>query len=210
MTTVCLELVRQQASLQAAWSDSNHYKLAKTALKDFQGRSVSNRSRYDQETSKCSAVVRMQYRKLLRGDLPCTMYFAHGWYLFFFVVVVVVTPLPRNNTCILCHCTTVSKFSIQNYNAKSAETTDSDESNIDNNGKATMAVVSVHFVTEGEDISHFKNMRADVVNLLRWTAATVPVTALLAGEVLWSPQDIADTLTRQDIDERYPELTPLI
>ena len=73
-----------------------------------------------------------------------------------------------------------------------------------------MAVVSVHFVAEGEDISHFKNMRADVVNLLRWTAATVPVASLLAGEVLWSPQRATDTLTKRDIDERYPELTPLI
>lgn len=73
-----------------------------------------------------------------------------------------------------------------------------------------MAVVSVHFVTEGEDISHFKNMRADVVNLLRWTAATIPVASLVAGEVLWSPQSATDILRKQDIDERYPELTPLI
>uniref|UniRef100_A0A7S3KY79 Uncharacterized protein n=1 Tax=Amphora coffeiformis TaxID=265554 RepID=A0A7S3KY79_9STRA len=147
ISEVCLELVRQQASLQAAWSDSNHYKLSRTALQDFQGRSVSNRSRYDQET--------------------------------------------------------MSKFNAQDYNANTSEAKN-------DSAKATMAVVSVHFVTEGEDISHFKNMRADVVNLLRWTAATVPVTSLLAGEVLWSPQDATDTLTRRDIDERYPELTPLI
>ena len=98
----------------------------------------------------------------------------------------------------------VSNFNAENYNAE----TETKQTIAD--GKATMAVVSVHFVAEGEDISHFKNMRADVVNLLRWTAATVPVASLLAGEVLWSPQRATDTLTKRDIDERYPELTPLI
>lgn len=74
-----------------------------------------------------------------------------------------------------------------------------------------MAVVSLHFATEGEDVSHFKNlMRADVLNMLRWMAANIPVTSLLAGEVLWSPQKPDDTLSKRDIDERYPELTPLI
>ena len=53
---VCLELVRQQASIQAAWSDSNHYRSANAALKEFQARSVKNRSRYDQETSKSNVL----------------------------------------------------------------------------------------------------------------------------------------------------------
>ena len=98
---------------------------------------------------------------------------------------------------------------VSNFNAKEFDTkTEATPTAAD--GKATMAVVSIHFVTEGEDISHFKNMRADVVNLLRWTAATIPVASLLAGEVLWSPQQATDTLTKQNIDERYPELTPLI
>lgn len=104
----------------------------------------------------------------------------------------------------LISVTAVSNFNTKEYNAES-ETTQTV-----GDGKATTAVVSVHYVTEGEDISHFKSMRADVVNLLRWTAATVPVTSLLAGEVLWSPQHVTDTLTRQDVDEHYPELTPLI
>jgi uncharacterized membrane protein len=77
-------------------------------------------------------------------------------------------------------------------------------------GKATMAVVSVNFVTQGDDSQGFQNMRADVVNLLRWTAARVPVSDLLAGEVIWSPQQTTDALSQQDLDERYPELTPII
>ena len=101
----------------------------------------------------------------------------------------------------------VSFAPVSNFQGFDAE---SDSTQTIADGKATMAVVSVHFVTEGEDISHFKNMRADVVNLLRWTAATIPASSLLAGEVLWSPQRATDTLTKKDIDERYPELTPLI
>lgn len=97
----------------------------------------------------------------------------------------------------------MSKFNDDSFNAESDSAQDVAD------GKATMAVVTVHFVTEGEDISHFKNMRADVVNLLRWTAATIPVASLVAGEVLWSPQSATDILRKQDIDERYPELTPL-
>lgn len=89
------------------------------------------------------------------------------------------------------------------------EETKSSKSKMDD-GKATMAVVTIHFVTEGEDVSHFKNMRADVVNMLRWMAATVPASSLLAGEVLWSPQKPSDALSKREIDERYPELTPLI
>lgn len=105
---------------------------------------------------------------------------------------------------IVVHCVLVSKFNDDSFHAESDSAQDVAD------GKATMAVVSVHFVTEGEDISHFKNMRADVVNLLRWTAATIPVASLVAGEVLWSPQSATDILRKQDIDERYPELTPLI
>ena len=73
-------------------------------------------------------------------------------------------------------------------------------------------MVSVHYVTEGQDTpQRFQNsMRADVVNQLRWTAATVPVATLLAGEVLWSPQTTEDTLSKRELDERYPELLPLI
>ena len=98
---------------------------------------------------------------------------------------------------------------MSNFDAQSFDTNVESSADLVD-GKATMAVVSVHFVTQGEDISHFKNMRADVVNLLRWTAATIPVANLLAGEVLWSPQRTTDTLRKQDIDERYPELTPVI
>lgn len=177
---VCLELVRQQASLQAAWSDSNHYRSSKVALRDFQSRSVANRSRYDQETCKS-------------GDTLLS-----NGYGYFLMGVLFLLLLP------LLEITLVSNFNAEGYNAE----TDKTQTIAD--GKATMAVVSIHFVSEGEDISHFKSMRADMVNLLRWTAATVPVSALLAGEVLWSPQRATDTLSRRDIDERYPELTPII
>ena len=103
----------------------------------------------------------------------------------------------------------IKHFTVSNFNALEYDAAN-DPTQTVADGKATMAVVSVHFVTQGEDISHFKNMRADVVNLLRWTAATVPESSLLAGEVLWSPQRTTDTLSRNDIDERYPELKPLI
>jgi hypothetical protein len=56
---VCLELVRQQASIQAAWVDSRHYKKSQAALQDFQGRSVAGRSRYDQETGTQRGMKRL-------------------------------------------------------------------------------------------------------------------------------------------------------
>jgi hypothetical protein len=101
-------------------------------------------------------------------------------------------------------------------------------------GRATMAVVSVHYVTQGREddkggsvggrsisrsATRTTTAATDVVDLLRWVAATVPLRTLVAGEVVWSPQlsssgrsgdDDTMILTQQDLDERYPELRPVL
>jgi uncharacterized membrane protein len=100
--------------------------------------------------------------------------------------------------------TAVSNFNDESYSADTA----SDLTVAD--GKATMAVVTVNIVLEGEKVLPTRRVRADVINLVRWMAATVPVASLVAGEVLWTPQQPYDTLTREVLDQRYPELVPLL
>jgi uncharacterized membrane protein len=81
---------------------------------------------------------------------------------------------------------------------------------IDGN-KATMAVVTLVIAIQGDStkLPTINSMR-DVQEALRKIAADAKVDDCLASaEILWTPTDRSETLTRRDVVADYPELRTL-
>ena len=77
------------------------------------------------------------------------------------------------------------------------------------NNKATMAVVTLVLSIQG-DSTKIPKIRsvADVEDALRKIAADVKVDDCLTGaEILWTPQDRSEALSRMEVVADYPELT---
>jgi len=75
--------------------------------------------------------------------------------------------------------------------------------------KATMAVVTLVLSVQGDSTKIPSKIRslADVEDALRRIAADVKVDDCLTGaEILWTPQDRSETLTRMEVVADYPEL----
>jgi uncharacterized membrane protein len=78
------------------------------------------------------------------------------------------------------------------------------------NEKATMAVVTLVLSIQGDSTKLPTKIQSasDVENALRKIAADAKVDDCLIGaEILWTPEDRNEVLTRQDVVADYPELT---
>jgi uncharacterized membrane protein len=79
----------------------------------------------------------------------------------------------------------------------------------DSSSKATMAVVTLVLSIQGDStaVPMIRSLK-DVEDALRKIAADVKVDDCLTGaEILWTPEDRNEILTRKDIIADYPELT---
>jgi uncharacterized membrane protein len=79
------------------------------------------------------------------------------------------------------------------------------------NLRATAAVVTINLCIEGDStrIAKIRN-RAELQAVLSRIASDAQVDdCLLAGEVLWSPEDRSESLAAEDIYADYPTLYPL-
>ena len=75
-------------------------------------------------------------------------------------------------------------------------------------GKATMAVVTLVLAIDGDStkVPRIRSI-ADVEGALRQIASDVKVSDCLQGaEILWTPEDRSETLSRRDVIADYPEL----
>jgi len=98
---------------------------------------------------------------------------------------------------------TVSKFGGVDTSAVGRRSSDG------GNNKATMAVVTLVLSIQG-DSTKIPKIRsiADVEDALRKIAADVKVDDCLTGaEILWTPQDRSEALSRMEVVADYPELT---
>ena len=83
--------------------------------------------------------------------------------------------------------------------------------------QATSAIVTIHLAMENVSFSstalsssNVGLRRPNMKKQLREIAANCQVKdCLLAGEVLWCPEDRSEVLTREEVDADYPELLPL-
>ena len=78
-------------------------------------------------------------------------------------------------------------------------------------GEATVAVVTIILSIEGDKtkLPTIKSSR-DVENALSMIAADSKVeNCLLSAEILWTPEDSSETLTKRDVIAEYPSLTYL-
>jgi uncharacterized membrane protein len=78
------------------------------------------------------------------------------------------------------------------------------------NEKATMVVVTLVLSIQGDSTKLPTKIQSasDVENALRKIAADAKVDDCLIGaEILWTPEDRNEVLTRQDVVADYPELT---
>lgn len=100
---------------------------------------------------------------------------------------------------------TVSKFGGTDLSSRRGSSGGGDSSS-----KATMAVVTLVLSIQGDSTKVPTQIRtlADVEDALRKIAADVKVDDCLTGaEILWTPQDRSEVLTRKDVVADYPELT---
>ena len=78
-------------------------------------------------------------------------------------------------------------------------------------GEATVAVVTLLLSIEG-DKTKLPTIRSyrDVEKALTTIAADSKVeNCLLSAEILWTPEDASETLTKRDVIAEYPNLTYL-
>ena len=79
----------------------------------------------------------------------------------------------------------------------------------DGNSGATVAVVTINLCIEGDSSTQLSKIRTrqDLKDALSRIASDSQVEeCLLSGEVLWTPEDRSDTLTREEVYEDYPTL----
>jgi uncharacterized membrane protein len=106
-----------------------------------------------------------------------------------------------------------SKFEQENANVfggvdRSVKVNRPVSSNKRDNDNATMAVITLVMAIQGDStkIPKISNLKS-VEDALRKIASDAKVDdCLVSAEVLWTPEDRSETLTRQDIIADYPEL----
>lgn len=143
---VALELLRRKNSIVSASTSYKHYNSREQSQRDFQKRSIKERSKFESET--------------------------------------------------------VSNFGGLDFGRGGGS------SEMDGSGKATMAVVTLLINIDG-DSTKVPQIRspADVEEALRKIAADAKVDSCLQGaEILWTPEDRAETLSPRDVIADYPEL----
>lgn len=97
---------------------------------------------------------------------------------------------------------TISKYGGVDYSARTSSPTSSDT------GKATMAVVTLVMAIDGDSTKVPRiNSVGDIEEALRKIAADSKVDDCLQSvEILWTPEERGETLSRQDVIADYPEL----
>ena len=143
---VALELLRRKNSIVSASTNYKHYGDREKALRDFNQRSIKERSKFESET--------------------------------------------------------VSNYGGIDFGRGSGSSLDATD------GKATMAVVTLLLTIDG-DSTKVPQIRSpsDVEEALRMIASDSKVDSSLQGaEILWTPEDRAETLSTRDVIADYPEL----
>jgi uncharacterized membrane protein len=103
---------------------------------------------------------------------------------------------------------TISKFMGVDYGSPSSSLSSSRSGGSDDDSKATMAVITLVIAISGDStqLPTINSMR-DVEDALRKIASDVKVDdCLQSAEILWTPTDRGETLTRREVAADYPDL----
>jgi len=80
------------------------------------------------------------------------------------------------------------------------------------NGNATLALVQIHLVIEGNSMKNFGQRKVETRNSLKEALVQLSgdvnavADCVVAGEVLWAPQQEQEVITEEDIYANYPTL----
>lgn len=109
-----------------------------------------------------------------------------------------------------------SKFDIEslsNYGGKRSHLERNANSNSSTGPSATVALVNIQLAIEGNSLRDFDNIksRKELKEALSRISSDVQVEeCLMAGEVIWSPENPMEQLTMEDIYSDFPTLNTLV
>jgi uncharacterized membrane protein len=109
-----------------------------------------------------------------------------------------------------------SKFdreSLSNYDGKRSQGRNPGSSSTSETSSATVALVNIHLAIEGNSLRAFDGIktRKSLKEVLSQISSDVQVEdCLLAGEVIWSPEDSLEQMTMEDIYSDFPTLYTLL
>mmetsp|Transcript_29598 Transcript_29598/g.66963 ORF Transcript_29598/g.66963 Transcript_29598/m.66963 type:complete len:267 (-) Transcript_29598:2114-2914(-) len=86
----------------------------------------------------------------------------------------------------------------------------SSEGKLDDIGKATEAVITMILAIEGKELPSVKDMKSLRTCLTELGGSDMlGNNALLAAEIMWTPEEPWETITKEDLILEYPKLLPL-
>jgi uncharacterized membrane protein len=187
LSSVTLELLRQEQSITSAYTQSKSYPIMGQAEREFQVLSVASQSKVDR----------------LTGTFPFITFFGNG---------------AMRNTCtdsIFCFGSTfflLSQVNKWNTPVNSGDTkVTSNVVDCTSTAAPTIAIVTINFAMEGDStILPVIRSRDDLHSALSLIASDALVgDCLMTAEVLWSPEDVSETLSREEMYADFPNLVPI-
>lgn len=182
-----IELLRNEALITSMLLTSRHHSDAEKARKFFNDQSVENRSKYEREAGMFE-----------KGTLTSRMIFFLLCRFFAFISLI--------DRLFVKRLKTVDSFGGRSVSRTGSSSSDS--SSVTGRTSATVAVVNLNLAIDG-DSTHFPNVksRTKLIEALRRIASDARVEdCLFAAEVIWIPGDRDDSLSREEVFERYPSL----
>ena len=187
LSSVTLELLRQEKSITSAYTQSKSYPIMGQAEREFQVLSVASQSKVDRLTGMC----------------------------FLFCQVL---PFKEKHRIVLSHfpkCIYFQIFLVNKWNAPAksggavAVTSNTESTTV--TAAPTTAIVTINFAMEGDStILPVIKSREDLQSALSLIASDALVgDCLMTAEVLWSPEDISETLSREATYADFPNLVPI-